>query len=256
MFKRVFICTFIALQSACASKLISKIIPEEEKKVDKVAKVKTVAIVAYDTLEFIPSGLASQIIPIIGTAQAANNKNAVESELSLQLYNDLAAELASEKFTVISFSRIRSNDYYKKLESKMSNVASNLAMNEFQRPTVVKGIVRPLNPKYQFTAEEKKQLMQSLGVDAIIFARINFLTESDSNLFGLGKSYLAPIFSFYMYGGDHAELIWFASQFAGPRSTKSLGRVSGLEDKNVIAQESRSLAKKAMKEFLEKTKFN
>jgi hypothetical protein len=258
MFKRSVLLAIVALQLGCVSKMLSKAIPQEGKEPEKVRTVKRVAIVGYDTLEYQPSGLGSSVIPMLGTAQSTSNLVPVESELSLQLYNDLLEELKRQGFQVLPLSKVRTNSYYQNLVKNMSDVASKLKLNETQKPTQVKGIARAVNPKYQFTDEQRNQLAKELGVDAVVFARVAYFATSDTDYLGLGlsKSYLAPVFSFYMFGGEKSELIWFALQHAGPKSEESLGRVSGLEDKGVIAKMSRPLARQAMRSFLSKTSFN
>ena len=107
MAKLVAILAVAFVQTACVSKMISKVLPQEGKEPEKVEQVKKVAVVAYDTIEYKPAGLASRAVPLLGTAQMAANTEAVETELSLQLYNDLVAELKRKKFKVVPLKKVR-----------------------------------------------------------------------------------------------------------------------------------------------------
>lgn len=244
------------LQTGCVSKLINAAIPQEGKVAEKVKNVKSVAIVAFDTLEYRPTGLASKIAPMLNTARGVQNWQAEETELCRQLVSDLQTELTKAGFKVISMSTVVENKYYQSLAAKVSSATEKATLNPFHKPTVLKGLARAVNPPYQFTEDERKKLITELGVDALVFGRVSFMTTSDTDYLGLGLSYsyLQPVFSFYMFDESESnDAIWFALQHPGPRSDESLGRVSGMENTDVIEKLSRPLARSAMRDFLSKT---
>jgi hypothetical protein len=122
--------------------------------------------------------------------------------------------------------------------------------NHFQQPAWIAGLMRPINPVYLFKAEERTELAQALGVDAIIMARVSYYANSkDYTGLGIGSSHLQPVLAFDMYASHGDSEIWFDRGFEGPKSEDSLGNVRGMENEELISKLSRPLAQETLKNF-------
>jgi len=242
------------INSACISKMVSSAIPQQGKKPEEVQKVKSVAIIAFDVLEFIPTGVAGKLGGSLGAhvagAQTASNVKEDGGELAKDLYDELSKAMGKKGWKVLPAERITANRMYQELYEAKKPTLLQKAPNHFQRPVVIKGIMRPVNPVYLLKPEERSALAKSLGVDAIVFARVSYMPAGTDHLgLGISSRYLQPHLAFNMYGAGE-EPIWFDYSYAGPQSAESIGKVSGMEDTAKIAQLSRPLASETFVNFL------
>jgi hypothetical protein len=114
MHKHTFAAVFAIMIATvgCAS-LVSKAIPQKGFQAEEVKRVRTVAIVAFDVLEYKPTGLAGRVSGHVTTAQTAMNVKGHDSELALELYGDAVHALAARGWKVLPLEKITSNSVYK-----------------------------------------------------------------------------------------------------------------------------------------------
>ena len=238
------------VNTGCISKMISAAIPQKGMKADEVQRVKTVAIVAFDVLQYQPTGVAGRLSGHVATAQTMQHMEAVDTELAAELYEDLAKTLAARGWKVLPRDKMTGNSVYAAFFAKKKGTLMEKMPNHFQKPTTVSHVMRPINPVYMFTAAERAELAKALGVDAVVMARVSYHTEQkDFTGLGVGSIYLKPILAFNMFSATSESQIWFDYGFTGPRSEESLGHVSGMEDEGKIAEFSRPLAQQAFSDF-------
>lgn len=251
------------VNAACVSKIISAAIPQKGQKAEELKKVKSVAIVAFDVLEFRPTGAAGKLGSVLGgsigsrvgstvaTAQTGANLAEEKSELGRDLYDELSRALTKKGWNVMPLQKVTNNSMYRRMYATKKGTLLEKAPNQFHKPVVVEGVMRPVNPVYMLKPEERTALAKSLGVDAIIFARVSYYTRS-RDMVGLGVApiYLHPTLAFNMYGAGSEEPIWFDYGYEGPESADSIGKVSGMEDATKIAQLTRPLATETFQNFL------
>src|SRR4051812_28943922 len=91
--KGIILLTALFVGTGCVSTLISKAIPQKGIQVDEVKRVKSVAIIAFDVLEYKPTGLAGKISGHVTSMQTAGNVKETDSEFARDLYGDLANTL-------------------------------------------------------------------------------------------------------------------------------------------------------------------
>lgn len=251
----IFMSLVMMVNTACISKMVSSAIPQQGKKPEELQKVKSVAIIAFDVLEFKPTGMAGKIAgdslgSRVAGAQAASNAQEDTGELARDLYDELSRAMGKKGWRVLALEKVAANKMYQELYEAKKPSLLQKAPNHFQKPVVIKGIMRPVNPVYLLKPEERAALAKSLGVDAIVFARVSYMPAGTDHLgLGISSRYLQPHLAFNMYGTGE-EPIWFDYSFAGPQSAESIGKVSGMEDAAKIAQLSRPLASETFTNFL------
>lgn len=251
-FKKIALCLAASiLFSSCISKMIDKAIPQQAKNEEKVQSVKSLAIVAFDVLAFVPTGVGGKVVGGVSTVQFAANTVAEETELAKNLYAYLEKQLKSKGIKVISLEQITSNSVYQKLYKLKKGSLAEKQANHFQKPNSIKNLLRDANPTYLFTAEERAQLAKALNIDSLVMARVSYnVVQNDYLGLGIANSYLKPNITYHMYNKTDSDPIWFNNSFAGPQSEESLGKVSGLEDVQLIAKLSQPLAEKTIDNFL------
>ena len=148
--------------TACSSKSIQKTLGSYRLEKDKVKKVRTVAIVAYDLLEYVPEGLAGKVSGMASQAQAIANAKSVESELAMSSYNNMVRAFENNGIKVIALSRVTGNRYYRSLYQKKNKGYDKLP-NSFHRPNHVKGLMRATNVTYLLKPNERDQLIDELS---------------------------------------------------------------------------------------------
>lgn len=245
----------LMMNAACVSKLISAAIPQKGQKPEELKKVKSVAIVAFDVLEFRPTGVAGKLAgPLAGhinNAQTISNIAEEKSELARDLYDELSKSLKTKGWKVLPIEKVTSNKLYQQFYQSKKATLLEKAPNSFHKPVVVAGLMRPVNPVYLFKYEERNELAKTLGVDAIILARVTYYTHSrDYTGLGVAPIYLSSNLAFNMYSNGVEDPVWFDYAFEGPRSADSIGKVSGMEDSVKISQLSRPLATETFQGFL------
>jgi hypothetical protein len=241
----------VLINSGCISAAINKAIPQKGLQVEELKRVKKVAIVAFDVLEYKPTGVAEKLSGHVTTVQTAKNVNGSPSELAKELYGDLQQTLKSKGWEVLPLEKVVSNPHYISLHAKKKPGLLEKSPNHFHKPGIITQLIRPINPPYLFTAVERTDLAKALGVDSLVIARVSFYTEKNDYLgLGIASTYLKPVLAFDMYNSTSDKEIWFDRGFSGPRSEESLGKVSGLEDEEKIARFSRPLTQATLKEFI------
>ena len=246
------VCLSFCILSSCIGKAVSKVLPQRGYKAEEVEKIKRVAIVAFDVLQYQPTGVASKVVGSVSTVQTVQNMEPMESPLSTEMYHYLEDQLKTQrKWHVISQQDVMSNPVYKKLyEEKKTKLQSKISANHFQRSLHVKGILRPVNPEYLLTADEVQQLRQALKVDGLVMAQIAFSTkQNDFTGLGIANIYLMSFFRFHLFEAGTNQKIWFDQGFEGPIPDESLGKVSGLEDASKIEKLARPLARQTIDQF-------
>lgn len=239
--------------SSCIGKAVSKVLPSRGYKAEDVSKVKSVAIVAFDVLQYQPTGVAGKAVGGLSSVQTAQNMEPVESPLSAEVYSYLEDQLKTRRqWRVVSQQEVMNNPIYKKLYAdKKDKLQVKMSANHFQRPLYVKGILRPVNPEYLFTEEEVKQLKQALKVDALAMAQVAYTTrQNDFTGLGIANIYLTAVMRFHLFDATSNQKIWFDQGFEEPIADESLGKVSGLEDSGKIEKLSRPLARQTIDQFL------
>jgi len=236
--------------------MINAVIPQQGLKPEELQKVKTVAVIAFDVLEFRPTGIAGALVggsaaSHLATAQTGMNIKEERSELAEDLYAELTASLTKKGWQVLPAAKVASNPTYRKFFQTKKASLLEKSPNHFQKPVAVEGIMRPVNPHYMLKPEERTALAKALGVDALIFTRVAYHGQKRDYLgLGVAPIYLQPILKFNMYAAHGEDPIWFDNAFEGPRSATSIGKISGMEDVDKIAQFSRPLASQMYVEFL------
>ncbi|MGE3760601.1 MAG: hypothetical protein AB7H97_22755 [Pseudobdellovibrionaceae bacterium] len=245
--------SFLFLNS-CIHKAVESVIPSKGYKAEEVQKVKSVAIVAFDVMQFQPTGVAGKFVGSVSTAQMVTNTVPTESPLALETYSYLAGKIKQNRnWRVLSAQEVAQNPVYKKLYEAKKKIGAKaaIASNHFQKPLVVGGILRPINPEYLFSHEEIAELSKALKVDSLILAQLSYSTrQNDYTGLGIANIYLTSYLSFYMLNAKNGNKVWFDKSFQGPISNQSLGKVSGLEDATKIESLSRPLAEKTVDGFL------
>jgi len=247
---------FFLLLTSCVHKLAEQALPQKGYSQAEVVKVKSVAVVAFSLMQYQPTGLASKIggsaSAHLSAAQTAGNARVTDSELAQNLYQHLLSKITeTQSWKVTPLEKLTINlSYQKLLAEKKTEVGEYLNATNYHKLYTVKGVMRPLNPEYQFSKDEVEILTKSLGVDAIVIAEIKMmLIRNDYLGLGIANSYLTPYFSFYLINSQSTKPIWFDYGYEGPRSQESMGKVSGLEDTDKIERETKSLAESAIYNF-------
>jgi len=242
------------LLTSCIQKAIESVIPQKDYKAVQVEKVKSIAIVAFDVMQFQPTGVGSKISGHFATAQMASNMDPVENELAADAYGYLADQFKAKKVRVISYSQIASNANYKTIfEVRRHDQKEKMGANHFQKPFVVKGILRPTNADYLLTADQIKTLGKELGVDAVVLARVSYTSQQRDFLgLGIANIYLRSDLVFSMFETAKGQKIWFDRGFLGTASDESIGKVSGMENPETIQKLNRSIAQKTIENFFKR----
>lgn len=242
------------LTTGCAS-AIKSAVGGDGKDPERVAQVKTVAIVALDQLSYVPPGLASKVggslAGGLAGGQTAANWKADETENARVLYDRFAETMSTKGWKLHSLKAVVNNPAYQKVYAEKKDSYPADHKNHLQKPESVKGLLRPTNPEYLLSAQEWAQLARDLKVDAVVAVRIAFMSEQNDPLgIGVGSTYLSPKLSFHMFDAQSGEKIWHDRGYEGENSEESLGSVSGLESQQKMAKISEDLAVKTLRAFL------
>jgi len=231
--------------------MLDKAIPQQAKNEKMVQDVRSTAIVGFDVLTYVPTGVGGKVAGGLSTVQTAANTVAIESELAKNLYAYLEKQIKSKGIKVISLEQVTSNPIYQKLYKLKKGSLAERQANHFQKPNMIKNLLRDANPTYLFNAEERALLAKALNVDSLVMARVSYnVIQNDYLGLGVANSYLQPSITYHMYNKTEADPVWFHNSFLGPKSEESVGKVSGLEDVELIAKLSQPLAEKTIDNFL------
>lgn len=238
--------------SCSTSKIMNSVLPQEKYQKEEVLKVKKIAIVSFDILQYAPQGMASKIVgSSLASAQMAVNYKPKNHPLAVEVYEDVRKKLVLNKFEVKKLSDITSNKMYKEIEIAKITQNEKEIPTHYQKPYTVPGIIRSYNPEYLFSKEDLNLLYRDLNVDAVLIMRIKMNISQDS-LFGIsyGKIYLKPSFTYYLYAKNSDEPIVFVKDKVGDISNEDLGRFSGVEDELKINEVSKSSISNLINKYL------
>lgn len=251
--KKIFLAFVLSLvfvnQTACISKMVEAAIPQKGKIEDKVKPIKSLAIIAFDSLLYVPAGLASHVGSLSAVNTLANTVNQ-ESAEAKSLYLALRQELITKGYKVAPLEQVTSNELYQSIYGSKKGRIAEKTLQSDQQVHTVKNILMAANPEFLLNPAEVNQLKKALGVDALIATRLTYRSDDSGSInFGLSSRYLTATVTFYMFDGTQEKPIWFDYGFLGPRPEESIGRIYGHEDKAKISAQTVPVGTNAIKAF-------
>ena len=229
----------------------------------ELAAVRSAALVGFEVIQPIPPDIMGELFLGSNKAEERNlpmsgmnfaGMIAKPSPHARALYDDAVKSLATElgwKFS--SAALIQKNSYYKELLKEwMGPVQSKTPIREgetkFHAPELL-----DYDSVQRLKQNERDQLMQGLGVDAIAAIKVRTIIHS-ATVMGIGNRYPQAVLEFRLYRKGVKDQIWYDVNAEGLRSKESMGvtRItSDFEKMNKLLAES---AKSAYRQLVANTK--
>ncbi len=244
------ILTFLSSHTACISKMVEAALPQKGKIEEKVKPIKTLAIVSFDSLMYVPGGLSSHV-GSLRTMNTLANTNQQDSAEAKSLYLALRQELIGKGYKVVPLEHVTNNVLYQSIYASKKGAIAEKTLQADQQVHNVKNLLMAANPEYLLTVDEVNRLKKSLGVDALIATRLSYRSDDSGSInLGFSSRYLTATLAFYMFDGSQEKPIWFDYGYLGPRPAESIGRIYGHEDKSKISAQTVPVGTNAIKAFL------
>ena len=217
--KKFIVLAFSLWLSACGSARI--------KDQTSVSKIKKVAIVAFTETEPQSRKISLNIGNGVGTSAGGSMITETSPHVD-SMYTSLSENLSRQlNWKVIGLKELKAHPAYQTAyKSTMEGWQNKMPPGEGFQDYEVEGLMdwnclRILKP------EGRDQLIQALGVDAIIMAR-SYVVLEGVTILGIGDKYPQAHVSLEIYGPGQKDPVW-REAFKGQQSEKSVGKTAFID---------------------------
>ncbi len=200
-----------------------------------VSKIKKVAIVAFTVTE--PQGAKISLNIGKGLESAPGGSHMTETSPHIDsMYTSLGENLRSKlKWQVVDLKDLKAHPAYKiAYKNTMEGWQNKMPTGQGLQDYEVEGLM-DWNGLRLLKQEGREQLIQALGVDAIIMAK-SYVVLDGVTVLGIGDKYPKAHVSLEIYGKGQEDPIW-REVFTGEKSEKSVGKTAFI-DSDILKESS------------------
>lgn len=236
--KKLAIITIIVL-SACGSLKV------RDKDIVATEKIKKAAIVSFSVFQPASAKLSLNLSSGSLEGQKGGSMFSQRSPHVEKMYADLSQEFG-KKWKMVGVKTMTLNaGYQKAYKDTMEGWQNKMPPGEGQKQFLVEKVMDSDSTRI-LGVEGRRALMDSLGVDAIVEARV-MVSLTGTTVMGIGSRYPKTRLSFKVFTRDNENPVWFDGSVEGPVSETSVGSTAFIDETllgSVAAESAKSAFEK------------